>query len=206
VSSLDDGAYLYLIEYSPGNNQYYKQFVPIINFLEFGSRHFQLPTHTEGRVILAAGELVKRGRLVQYNLESGTYTRNLMTVTNAFKINRSVYRNIVENAFRNARPTLEFKNQILAPQVPARLRNLMKITPNKLSFLFGGKPTAALKRKPNYLSLSARNVIAAQHSRRVNAGESSNENSSPVRVSPSSRKRKVNHGSAAGPSKVNRRR
>jgi hypothetical protein len=206
ASTLDDGAYLYLIEYSPATNQYYKQFVPIINLLENGARHFQLPTHTEGRVIVAAGELVKKGRVVEYNLESGTYTRNLMTVTNSFKINRSVYRNIVENAFRNARPTLEFKNQILAPQVPARLRNLLKMPPNKLSFLFGGKPTAALKRKPKYLSLSARNVLAQQHKRRVNAGESSNENSSPVRASPARRKRKANNGNPTGPAQVNRRR
>jgi len=197
VSTLDNGAYLYLIEYDPNTNQYYKQFVPIINLLEIGSRHFQLPTHTQGRIIIAAGELTKQGRVIKYNLESGTYTRNLMGITNKHGINRSVYKNIVENAFRNARPTLEYKNAILAPQVPARLKNLMKIPPNKISFLWAGKPTNALYRKPKYLALSARNLLAAQHRRRVNAGESSNnENSSPspVRRSPRLKRYRNNGG------------
>lgn len=208
VSTLDDGAYLYLIEYDPTTNQYYKQFVPIINLLEIGSRHFQLPTHTQGRIIIAAGELTKQGRVIKYNLESGTYTRNLMDQTNKHGINRSVYKNIVENAFRNARPTLEYTNAILAPQVPVRLKNLMKIPPNKISFLWAGKPTAALYKKPTYLALSARNLLAAQHRRRVNAGNSSNnENSSPARASPQGRKRKsTQNGNATGAPQVHRRR
>jgi hypothetical protein len=200
VSTLGDGVYLYLIEYDPTTNQYYKQFVPIINLLESGSRHFQLPTHIEGRVIIAAGELIKQGSVIKYNLESGTYTRNLMSVTNKHKINRSVYRNIVENAFRNAKPNLHYQNAILAPQVQVRLGHIVKKIPsNKLSFEYGGRPTARLRAsQPKYHTTTPHPVLSALHRNRKQAGNSNSnsnkENSSPARASPSSRKRKANNG------------
>lgn len=179
VSTIPDGAYLYLIEYDPATNRYYKQYAPIVNLLEIGSRHFQLPSHVPGRILIAAGEMTKVGGKIRFNLESGTYTRNIMSITNKSGINRSIYRNIVENAFRNAKPNVEFTNKILAPQVPGRLKNLMKLSPNNITFTFGGKVTGILKKTPKYLSASARNVLATQHRRRVNNGESSNENNSP---------------------------
>lgn len=196
VTTLPDGAYLYLIEYDPKSNRYYKQYVPIINLIEFGARHFQLPTYTEGRIIIAAGELSKEKGMVRFNLESGTYTRPLMAMTKKAGINNSVYRNIVENAFRNARPGLQYTNGILVPQVPARLRNLMKVPPNSLSFFFANKPTEALRARPEFLSVPARNVLARQHARRVASGESSNENSSPspVRRSPRLKRYRNNGG------------
>lgn len=175
VSTIPDGAYLYLIEYDPETNRYYKQFAPIINLLEIGSRHFQLPTHTPGRVLIAAGEMTKVGSTIRFNLESGTYTRNIMSITNKAGINRTIYTNIVKNAFRNATP--EFTNQILAPQVPGRLKNLMKLPPNNITFTFGGKATGVLKKNPAYLTASAYNVLKAQHNKRKKAGNSSNNNS-----------------------------
>lgn len=81
VGTLPDGVYLYLIEYNPETNRYHKSFVRVHNLLELGSRHFQLPVRNQGRVIIAAGELSKQGTQVIFNLESGTYTRNLMMKT-----------------------------------------------------------------------------------------------------------------------------
>jgi hypothetical protein len=122
VSTLPDGAYLYLIEYDPKANRYYKSFVRVLNRLESGSRHFQLPTLNKGRVIVAAGELLKDGPKVLFNLESGTYTRNLVTKTREYMSSNNYIR-LVKNALRNARP--EYTFEILIPQIPANLRNLL---------------------------------------------------------------------------------
>ena len=139
VGTLPDGAYLYLIEYDPKTNKYHKSFVRVLNKLESGSRHFQLP---QGKgIIVAAGELSKKGSEVLFNLESGTYTRNLVTKTREY-MNSSNYIRLVKNALRNSKP--EYTFEILVPQVPARLKNLL--ARGACSF-YHGEPTNKTRQK-----------------------------------------------------------
>jgi len=132
VSTLPDGAYLYLIEYNTETNRYHKSFVRVLNKLESGSRHFQLPTNNKNRVIVAAGELSKDGSKVLFNLESGTYTKSLMNKTRNYMKN-SNYIALVKNALRNARP--KYTKNILVPQIPANVQNLLER--GVCSFYFG---------------------------------------------------------------------
>jgi hypothetical protein len=159
--SLPDGAYLYLIEYNPETNRYHKSFVRVLNKLESGSRHFQLPVRNHGRVIVAAGELSKRGSIIEFNLESGTYTRNLMTRTKNY-FGKENYIRLVKNAMRNSRP--EYTNKILVPEIPGSLKNLLGNRGN-VSFFWNAtteksraKVMANLK-KAGLNSNSARNLI-----------------------------------------------
>jgi hypothetical protein len=158
VASLPDGAYLYLIEFE--NGKYYKQFVRILNKLESGSRHFQLPTLKPGRKIVAAGEMLKQGGTVRFNLESGTYTLNLMKKTPY--LNSSKYIALVKNAFRNVN-AINTTN-ILVPNIAGTLHELLER--GNLSFVYGNvgaKPNprvlAELK-KAGLTNTSARNLIA----------------------------------------------
>lgn len=156
VLSLPDGAYLYLIEYDPITHRYHKAFVQVLNKLEAGSRHFQLPMLNTKRVIVAAGELSKKGPKILFNLESGTYTRNLMAKTKGY-MNSSDYIKLVKNALRNARP--EYTFEILVPQIPANLKNLLKC--GNVSFYFGEqteKKRAELA-KAGFNTQSANNLI-----------------------------------------------
>jgi hypothetical protein len=132
--SLPDGAYLYLIEFNPKTNRYHKSFVRVLNRLEAGSRHFQLPTLQKDRVIVAAGELSKKGSVVQFNLESGTYTKNLMIKTKNY-MGEANYVKLVKNALRNVSPSPVHVRNILVPQIPGNLKNLMKS--GSVSFYFG---------------------------------------------------------------------
>lgn len=132
VGTLPDGAYLYLIEYSPSTNRYYKSFVRVLNKLEAGSRHFQLPILDQNRIIVAAGELSKVGSRITFNLESGTYTKNLMIKTKNY-MNKENYIKLVKNALRNSRAN--YVNDILLPQLPGNLRNLLNR--GNVSFYFG---------------------------------------------------------------------
>jgi len=134
VETLPDGAYLYLIEYNPETNRYHKSFVRVLNKLESGSRHFQLPILNKNRVIIAAGELSKDGSKVLFNLESGTYTRNLVAKTIKYMSSNN-YISLVKNALRNARP--EYTFEILVPPIPANVANLLKC--GNVSFYFGNK-------------------------------------------------------------------
>jgi hypothetical protein len=159
--SLPDGAYLYLIEYNPETNRYHKSFVQVLNKLESGSRHFQLPVRNQGRVIVAAGELSKRGGVIEFNLESGTYTRNLMTRTKNY-MGKENYIRLVKNALRNSRP--EYTNSILVPSIPGSIKNLLGNRGN-VSFFWNAtteksraKVLANLK-KAGLNTNSARNLI-----------------------------------------------
>jgi len=136
VSAIPDGAYLYLIEYNPETNMYHKSFVLVLNKLESGSRHFQLPIRNQGRVIVAAGELSKKGSQIIFNLESGTYTRNLMNKTRNY-MGEANYIRLVKNALRTNRPGVNFTavKNILVPEIPGNLRNLM--ARGNVSFYFG---------------------------------------------------------------------
>ena len=141
VGTLPDGAYLYLIEYDPETNKYHKSFVRVLNKLESGSRHFQLPILNKNRVIIAAGELSKKGSEILFNLESGTYTRNLMTKTSKYMSSNN-YIGLVKNALRNSKP--EYTFEILVPQIPANLRNLL--SRGTCSF-YHGDPTNKTRQK-----------------------------------------------------------
>jgi len=156
VSTLPDGAYLYLIEYDPVKNKYHKSFVRVLNKLESGSRHFQLPTNNANRIIIAAGELSKRGSQVLFNLESGTYTRNLVTKTNGYMSSNN-YINLVKNALRNSKP--EYTFEILVPQIPANLRNLLER--GNCSFYFGEPNIKARARVKKSLEAAGLNSNSA---------------------------------------------
>lgn len=143
TATLPDGVYLYVIEYNPTTNRYHKSFVRVHNLLESGSRHFQLPTRNQGRIILAAGELSKEGRTIKFNLESGTYTRNLMKLTGNI-VTESNYIRLVKNAFSNSIPNKNYTANILIPKIPASLQNL--VSRGNLSFYFGA-PTNRTKAK-----------------------------------------------------------
>ena len=76
-----------------------------------------------------------------FNLESGTYTRNLVTKTKNY-MNSSNYIRLVKNALRNSKP--EYTFEILVPQIPANLRNLL--ARGTCSF-YHGDPTNKTRRK-----------------------------------------------------------
>jgi len=161
VATLPDGAYLYLIEYNKQTNRYYKQFVRIMNKLESGSRHFQLPTLRPGFDIVAAGEMSKQGRTVRFNLESGTYTMNLMKKTPY--LTNTNYIGLVKNAFRNANLNVNFTRNILVPNIPGNFREML--TRGNISFVHGAagaqpnpRVLAELK-KAGLSNTSARNLI-----------------------------------------------
>lgn len=168
VSTIPDGSYLYLIEYDPGSKRYYKQFVEVLSSLELGSRHFQLPTRNPGRIIVAAGELLKKGSKVVYNFESGTYMKNIMRASE----NNSRFHAIIRDAFKNAN-ALNFTNQILVPNVPTKLKNLLRfLNSGKGSVSYGFGP-----RNTEHLRKNALARLRQLHRNRVEAGESSqNEN------------------------------
>ena len=160
VGTLPDGAYLYLIEYDPVKNKYHKSFVRVLNKLESGSRHFQL---ARGKcIVVAACELSKKGSQVLFNLESGTYTRNLVTKTIKYMSSNN-YISLVKNALRNSKP--EYTFEILVPQVPANLRNLL--ARGTCSF-YHGDPTNKTRqrieanlKKAGLTTNSAQNLIRA---------------------------------------------
>lgn len=133
VSSLGDGSYLYLVEYNPKTTKYHTVFVKVLNKLETGSRHFQLPSRNRDRVILAAGELEKKGTKIRFNLESGTYTKNLMKITGRSERN---YIGLVKNALKGE---AKYTSDILVPQIPGSPKNLL----GKCTFNFG--PTRTKK-------------------------------------------------------------
>ena len=196
--TLPDGVYLYLIEYNPETNRYHKSFVRVHNLLEAGSRHFQLPTRNQGRVIVAAGEMSKEGRTIKFNLESGTYTRNLMTKTKNY-MNSTNYIRLVKNALRNMNGNKNYVTNILIPKIPGSLQNLLNR--GNLSFYHGTPTNKTKERILKELATAGLNTNSATNLVRKLIAP---KNSSPVRASPQGRKRKANNnGNAAGAQKVN---
>ena len=206
VGTLPDGAYLYLIEYDPVANRYYKAFVRVLNKLEAGSRHFQLPTLNKNRVIVAAGELSKQGSKVVFNLESGTYTKGLMNKTIKYMANANTenlkgkspkeileakYIRLVKNALRNARPN--YTTNILVPQIPANIANLLKC--GNVSFYFGAQTNKKREelKKAGFGNVSANNLIRQLLNAR--------QKSCPVKAkqSPSPKRQRTNTNGAPPP-------
>lgn len=186
VATLPDGAYLYLIEYNPETNRYHKSFVRVHNLLESGSRHFQLPVRNQGRVILAAGELSKLGPKVVFNLESGTYTRNLMARTKNY-IKEKQYIELVKNALQ--RPNANYVKNILVPQIPANLSSLLER--GSVSFYFGSPSQKVRNRVQAELEAAGLTTNSASNLI-LKLIEEGRRKTSPVRVSPEKKKPRVN--------------
>lgn len=203
AATLPDGVYLYLIEYNPVTNRYHKSFVRVHNLLEAGSRHFQLPTRNQGRVIVAAGELSKEGRIIKFNLESGTYTRNLMTKTKNYMTNAN-YTRLVKNALRNVNANKNYITNVLIPKIPGSLKNLLNR--GNVSFYFGNSSNKTRVRVIKELREAGLNTNSASNLIRKLIAEGPPKNSRPVRVSPPIPKRKsTQNGNTTGAPQVNRR-
>jgi hypothetical protein len=218
TATLPDGVYLYLIEYSPETNRYHKSFVRVHNLLEAGSRHFQLPTRNQGRVIVAAGELSKEGRVIKFNLESGTYTRNIMTKVmnymgeantenlkgkNKKEIVEAKFIRLVKNALRNSVPNKNYVTNILIPKIPASLQNLVER--GNLSFYFGDPSSKTKERILANLKKAGLNTNSASNLIRKLVAEGP-KNSGAARATPPSPKRKpTQNGNAPGAPQVHRR-
>ena len=198
--TLPDGVYLYLIEYNPETNRYHKSFVRVHNLLEAGSRHFQLPIRNQNRIIVAAGEMSKEGRVIKFNLESGTYTRNLMTKTKNYMTNANYIR-LVKNAMRNMNANKNYITNILIPKIPGSIQNLLNR--GNVSFYFG-TPTNKTKarvlkelKEAGLNSNSATNLV-----RKLIASK----NSSPARATtPSPKRKSTTNGNTTGAPQVHRR-
>lgn len=194
--TLPDGVYLYLIEYNPETNRYHKSFVRVHNLLESGSRHFQLPIRNQGRIIVAAGELSKEGRTIKFNLESGTYTKNLMAKTKNRGLTNTNYVRLVKNALRNMNAEKNYVTNILIPKIPGSLQNLL--TRGNLSFYHGSPTNKTKARVLKELTAAGLNTNSATNLVRKL------KNSSPVRASASPQKRKANNnGNATGAAQGN---
>jgi hypothetical protein len=201
--TLPDGVYLYLIEYNPETNRYHKSFVRVHNLLESGSRHFQLPIRNQNRVIVAAGELSKEGRVIRFNLESGTYTRNLMTKTKNYMTNAN-YIKLVKNALRNMNANKNYVTNILIPKIPGSLQNLLNR--GNVSFYFGSTTNKTKARVLKELTEAGLNTNSAANLIRKLIAEGPPKNSGAARATPPSPKRKpTTNGDAKGAPQVHRR-
>jgi hypothetical protein len=219
TATLPDGVYLYVIEYNPETNRYHKSFVRVHNLLEAGSRHFQLPTRNQGRVIVAAGELSKEGRVIKFNLESGTYTRNIMTKVmnymgeantenlkgkNKKEIVEAKFIRLVKNALRNAIPNKNYVTNILIPKIPASLQNLVER--GNLSFYFGTPSNKTQARVLKELKAAGLNTNSASNLIRKLITEGPQKNSGGAGATAQSPKRKpTQNGNAPGAPQVHRR-
>ena len=203
--TLPDGVYLYLIEYNPETNRYHKSFVRVHNLLEAGSRHFQLPTRNQGRVIVAAGEMSKEGPVIKFNLESGTYTRNLMAKTKNRGVTNANYIRLVKNALRNINANKNYVTNILIPKIPGSIQNLLNR--GNLSFYHGTPTNKTKERILKELTAAGLNTNSATNLVRKLAAGGPPKNSGATKASTPSPKRKAtNNGtSAPAPPKINRR-
>jgi hypothetical protein len=203
AATLPDGVYLYLIEYNPETNRYHKSFVRVHNLLESGSRHFQLPIRNQNRVIVAAGEMSKEGRVIKFNLESGTYTRNLMTKTKTYMTNAN-YIGLVKNALRNVNANKNFVTNILIPKIPGSLQNLLNR--GNLSFYSESHSNKTKAKILAQLVNAGINKTSATNLIRKLIAEGPPKNSGAARASPPRPKRKPNqNGNATGAPQVHRR-
>ena len=176
--TLPDGVYLYVIEYNPETNRYHKSFVRVHNLLEAGSRHFQLPIRNQNRIIVAAGELSKEGRVIKFNLESGTYTKNLMTKTVGY-VNTPNYIRLVKNALRNMNANKNYVTNILIPKIPGSLKNLL--SRGDVSFYFGNPSNKSKEKILKELAAAGLNTNSAVNLIRKLAAGGPPKNSSPVK-------------------------
>jgi hypothetical protein len=199
VSTLDDGVYLYLIEYDEGTHTVHKSFVRVLNLIESGSRHFQLPTLGPKRVIIAAGELSKKGPVIKYNLESGTYMKELMKITETY-VTEAHYKQLVQNTL--GLKSNNYRTGTLMNNVPAALTNLFNR--GNLSFYYG---TPTNKTKERVLAQLKAAGYTSNNAAAILRQLAGRKNSSPARASASPPKRKVNNnGNAPRTAQGNRKR
>jgi hypothetical protein len=203
AATLPDGVYLYLIEYNPVTNRYHKSFVRVHNLLEAGSRHFQLPTRNQGRVIVAAGELSKEGRIIKFNLESGTYTRNLMTKTKNYMTNAN-YTRLVKNALRNVNANKNYITNVLIPKIPGSLKNLLNR--GNVSFYFGNSSNKTRARVIKELREAGLNTNSASNLIRKLISEGPPKKTGDAQATPQRLKRKpTTNGNTTGAPQVHGR-
>jgi hypothetical protein len=202
VKQLGDGAYLFMIQFDPKNGRYYKKFAKVTESLEMGVRHFQLPSKNKNKIVIATGELVKRGNQITYNFESGTYMRAFLRM-----YPMTTFHQIFKNAMRNSEANLKYTNQILLPTVPAKIKNLIRFVESGRGVLnYNFDNVNSQSERENAIKF-----LRAEHKRRLNAGESSPNSPSvkrkrsptprlsPIKESPSSSR--ATPSSAHGPSK-----
>jgi len=138
IADLPDGSYLYLIEFDKKTETFHKHFVQVLNLLESGSRHFQLPTGQESRVIVLAGELRKKNESLEFNLESGTYTSDIMK-----KLKKLKEEDFVElMSFIFHTDISKYTKNILVPQTPGSITNVL--ARGYVTFNFRAKNTPTL--------------------------------------------------------------
>lgn len=202
TATLPDGVYLYLIEYNPATNRYHKSFVRVHNLLEAGSRHFQLPIRNQNRIIVAAGELSKEGRVVKFNLESGTYTRNLMKITGNYVTERN-YIAMVKNALRNTIPNKNYVTNILIPKIPASLQNLVER--GNLSFYFGAPSNKTRAKVLKELKAVGLNTNSATNLVRKLITEGPKNSGAAGAMAQSPKRKAPQNGGAPGAPQVHRR-
>ena len=124
-----------------------KHFVKVLNLLEAGSRHFQLPTGQESRVIVLAGELLKNNGTLEFNLESGTYTESIVK-----KLKKLKQKDFVElMSFIFHTNISRYTNRILVPQTPGTVSNVL--ARGRVTFNFKNKnvPTTYKNKTANQI-------------------------------------------------------
>jgi hypothetical protein len=138
---------------------------------------------------VAAGELSKEGRVIKFNLESGTYTRNLMTKTKNY-MNSANYIRLVKNALRNMNANKNYITDILIPKIPGSLQNLLNR--GNVSFYFGNPSNKSKEKVLKELAAAGLNTNSEVNLIRKLAAGGPPKNSSPVRATPRQPKRKPN--------------
>jgi hypothetical protein len=152
---------------------------------------------------VAAGEMSKEGRVIKFNLESGTYTRNLMTKTKTYMTNAN-YIGLVKNALRNVNANKNFVTNILIPKIPGSLQNLLNR--GNLSFYSESHSNKTKAKILAQLVNAGINKTSATNLIRKLIAEGPPKNSGAARASPPRPKRKPNqNGNATGAPQVHRR-
>jgi hypothetical protein len=145
----------------------------------------------------------KEGRVIKFNLESGTYTRNLMTKTIGYMANantnnlrgktpkeilESKYIRLVKNALRNMNANKNYVTNILIPKIPGSLQNLLNR--GNLSFYFGSPTNKTKARVLKELQEAGLNTNSATNLIRKLITEGPPKNSGAARATTQSPKRR----------------
>ena len=69
---------------------------PLENAFEIASKHKHVAMYGKAKSILASGEMLKRDNTIQFNLSSGTFMKDFMTVTLEGKCNNEIVARAVE--------------------------------------------------------------------------------------------------------------
>jgi hypothetical protein len=131
----------------------------------------------------------KEGRVIKFNLESGTYTRNLMVKTKNYMTNTNYIR-LVKNALRNMNANKNYVTNILIPKIPGSLQNLLNR--GNLSFYHGTPTNKTKDRILKELTAAGLNTNSASNLVRKLAEGEPPKNSGATRASPPRPKRKAN--------------